>query len=72
MKERPKSRQESPIVYQLNGLFVYDVKKLLKYKTAVLPKSLPYEISLESGFMIDTELEFKIAEMMLKNRIFPK
>jgi CMP-N,N'-diacetyllegionaminic acid synthase len=72
MKERPKSRQESPIVYQLNGLFVYDVKKLLKYKTAILPKSLPYEIPLESGLMIDTELEFKIAEMMFKYKIFPK
>ena len=72
MKERPKSRQESPIVYQLNGLFVYNVKKLLKYKTAILPKSLPYEIPLESGLMIDTELEFKIAEMMFKHKIFPK
>jgi len=72
MKERPKSRQESPIVYQLNGLFVYNVKKLLKYKTAILPKSLPYEIPLESGLMIDTELEFKIAEMMLKHKMFPK
>jgi CMP-N,N'-diacetyllegionaminic acid synthase len=72
MKERPKSRQESPTVYQLNGLFVYDVKKLLKYKTAILPKSLPYEIPLESGFMIDTELEFKIAEMMFKNNSFLK
>ena len=72
MKERPKSRQESPIVYQLNGLFVYSVEKLLKYKTAILPKSLPYEIPLESGFMIDTELEFKIAEMMFKNKIFQK
>ena len=72
MKERPKSRQESPIVYQLNGLFVYDVEKLLKYKTAILPKSLPYEIPLESGLMIDTELEFKIAEMMLKHKMFPK
>jgi len=72
MKERPKSRQDSPIVYQLNGLFVYDVEKLLKYKTAILPKSLPYEIPLESGLMIDTELEFKIAEMMLKHKMFPK
>jgi CMP-N-acetylneuraminic acid synthetase len=32
MKERPKSRQDSPVVYQLNGLFVYDVEKLLKYQ----------------------------------------
>ena len=68
MEERPKSRQEAPTVYQLNGLFVYNVNKFLKYKNAILPKSLPYEIPLECGIMIDTELEFKIAEMMLKEK----
>ena len=30
LKNRPKSRQEAPVVYQLNGLFVFDVKKFLK------------------------------------------
>lgn len=72
LKERPKSRQEAPVVYQLNGLFVYNVKKLLKYKKAILPKALPLEIPLECGIMIDTELEFKIAEMMLKKKLDPK
>jgi CMP-N,N'-diacetyllegionaminic acid synthase len=71
MEERPKSRQEAPTVYQLNGLFVYNVNKFLKYKNAILPKSLPYEIPLECGIMIDTELEFKIAEMMLKQKLIP-
>ena len=71
LKERPKSRQEAPIVYQLNGLFVYDVNKFLKYKSVILPKSLPYEIPLECGLMIDTELEFKIAEMMMKMKLVP-
>jgi len=71
LKKRPKSRQEAPVVYQLNGLFVYDVKQFLKYKTAILPKSLPYEMPPECGLMIDTELEFKIAEMMLKRKLFP-
>ena len=71
LKERPKSRQEAPVVYQLNGLFVYNVKKLLKYKSPILPKSLPYEIPLECGIMIDTELEFKIAEMMVKMKLIP-
>ena len=33
LKNRPKSRQESPTVYQLNGLFVFDVNTFLKYKT---------------------------------------
>lgn len=71
LKERPKSRQSAPTVYQLNGLFVYDVDRFLKYKTPILPKSLPYEIPTECGLMIDTELEFQIAEMMLKNKLVP-
>ncbi len=72
MKKRPKSRQESPVVFQLNGLFVYNVKKFLKYKNAILPKSLAYEIPSECGIMIDTELEFRIAEMMLKQKLILK
>ena len=51
---------------------MYNVKKLLKYKKAILPKALPLEIPLECGIMIDTELEFKIAEMMLKKKLAPK
>jgi len=72
LKQRPKSRQEAPVVFQLNGLFVYDVKKFLKYKNAILPKSLPYEIPLECGLMIDTELEFQTAEIILKKKFIPK
>ena len=68
LKNRPTSRQKSPKVYQLNGLFVYNVDKFLKYKTPLPPKSLPYEIPVESGFMIDTEFEFKIAEYMMNNK----
>lgn len=71
LKERPKSRQDAPVVYQLNGLFVYDVNKFLKYKNVILPKSLPYEIPPECGLMIDTELEFQVAEMMLKKKLIP-
>ncbi|MEW6044609.1 MAG: acylneuraminate cytidylyltransferase family protein [Thermoproteota archaeon] len=71
LKVRPRSRQEAPTVYQLNGLFVYDVDRFLKYKSAILPRSLPYEIPSECGLMIDTELEFQIAEMMLKKRLAP-
>jgi len=69
LKERPKSRQEAPIIFQLNGLFVYNVKKFLNFKNVILPKSLPFEIPLECGLMIDTELEFQIAEMMLKKKL---
>ena len=69
LKNRPKSRQESPTVYQLNGLFVFDVNTFLKYKTPILPKSLPIEIPPECGLMIDTEIEFKLAELILKNKL---
>lgn len=68
--ERPVSRQSSPIVYQLNGFFTYDSKKFLKYGDPIkIPKALPYEIPSETGWMIDTEMEFKIAELMLLNKI---
>lgn len=71
LKNRPKRRQDAPVVYQLNGLFAYDVNKFLKYKIPILPKSLPVEIPPECGLMIDTELEFRLAEMMLKQKLIP-
>lgn len=67
--KRPVGRQSAPVVFQLNGLWVYDKKKFLKYKKPLLPKTLPYEIPLETGFMIDTEFEFKIAELIVKNKL---
>ena len=66
LKERPKSRQKAPAVFQLNGLFTFNVKKFLRYGDPIMPKGLPYEISPESGLMIDTEIEFKIAEALFK------
>lgn len=67
--KRPTGRQSAPVVFQLNGLWVYDKKKFLKYRKPLLPKTLPYEIPLETGFMIDTEFEFKIAELIVKNKL---
>ena len=64
LSQRPKTRQESPKVFQLNGLFTYDAKKFLKSGNPIMKNALPYEIPLETGFMIDTEAEFKIAELM--------
>jgi len=68
-KKQIKRRQDAPIVYQLNGLFTMYVEKFLKYKTTLMPKALPYEIPQETGLMIDTELEFKIAELIVKHRL---
>ena len=41
----------------------------MKYKNQYPPKGLPFEILPETGLMIDTELEFKTAEMILKNNL---
>lgn len=68
--ERPVSRQLAPAVYQLNGFFTYNVEKFLKYKEPIkIPKSLPFFIPEETGWMIDTEIQFNIAEVMLKKGI---
>lgn len=62
-------RQNSPIVYQLNGLHAFYAEKLLKYGRLYMPKAIPYEIPPETGLMIDTEFEFQIAEMIAKKLI---
>ena len=70
LKNRPLSRQKSPIVYQLNGLFTMYAKRFLKARDIFTSKILPYEIPPETGLMIDTEFEFWIAESTLKNKYF--
>ena len=62
-------RQNAPIVYQLNGLFVLNIENFLKTKKFYSTKTIPYVISPEHGFMIDTEFEFQIADMVAKKRI---
>jgi len=66
LKTRPRSRQESPIVYQLNGLYVYNAKKFLKIKKTDFSKCVPHEISVETGLMIDIPFELFIAKSMFE------
>jgi len=66
LKKRPKNRQKAPIVFQLNGLFTFDAKKFLNQGDPIMANALPHEISPESGLMIDTEIEFKMAEVLFK------
>ena len=68
-EKRPVSRQTAPIVYQLNGLFTYNTEKFFEYRNDVLLNALPYEIPIETGFMIDTEFEFKLAEFIIQKKI---
>lgn len=70
--KRPRSRQEAPPIFQMTGLDTFDVQKFLKYKKIILPKILPFEIPPETGIMIDTELEFKTVEIIIKNKLYKK
>ena len=67
--KKVRTRQDSPIVYQLNGLFTLYADNLLKYGRIYMPKILSYEIPPETGLMIDTEFEFQIAEMIARQKI---
>jgi CMP-N-acetylneuraminic acid synthetase len=69
LKNNPQNRQSAPIVYQLNGLFVLNVKQFMKYKIFYMPKTLPFEIPPERGIMIDTEFEFQTANMIATKKI---
>ena len=70
MKVKPIRRQDAPKVYQLNGFFTYNTKRFLKFKNQYPPNGLPIVIPPETGIMIDTELEFKTVEMMMKEKFF--
>jgi CMP-N-acetylneuraminic acid synthetase len=68
--KRPVSRQLAPIVFQLNGFFTYNAKKFLKFSDPIKdPKAKFIIIPEETGWMIDTEIQFKIAEVMLQKKI---
>ncbi len=63
-----KRRQDAPIVYAVEGFFINYVDILLKTGNINTPKILPYEISKEHGHMIDFEIDFTIAELLLKQK----
>jgi CMP-N,N'-diacetyllegionaminic acid synthase len=68
VKKFYRTRQESPKVYQLNGLLTFNAKTILNRNTSYsdLSKTTIYEIPIETGVMIDTEFEFEIASAMFK------
>ena len=71
LEERPRSRQNAPKVFQMNGLHTFDVKKFLfpnrKIRTEI-SKAIPLEIPIESGIMIDTEFEFQLTKLIIENK----
>lgn len=68
LRKKIKTRQNTPTVYQLNGLFTLYADRLLHTKWHML-KVFPYEIPAETGIMIDTEFEFQIADMIAQQKI---
>jgi CMP-N-acetylneuraminic acid synthetase len=68
LRKKIKTRQNTPTVYQLNGLFTLYADRLLHTKWHML-KVFPYEIPAETGLMIDTEFEFQIADMIAQQKI---
>lgn len=67
LEKETTRRQDAPIVYDVDGIFILDNKNFLKTKKVFSGKILPYEISKEHGHMIDFEFDFRVAELLLKN-----
>ena len=65
LEKEATRRQDAPIVYNVDGIFILDNKNFLKTKKIFSGKILPYEISKEHGHMIDFEFDFKVAELLL-------
>ena len=61
-------RQDAPIVYIIDGLFVFWTKKFLKTCKCLTSKMLPYEISREHSHMIDFPFDFKVAESLINSK----
>ena len=41
----------------------------MKFKNQYPPRGMMFEIPSETGLMIDTELEFRIAEILIKDNL---
>lgn len=69
IKEEIKNKpsQDLPIYYRLNGaIYIINIKDLLHYKTLFIPKSYAYIMPPENSIDIDTIIDFKLVEFMLK------
>lgn len=64
-----KRSQDLPTFYRLNGaIYICDVNKLLKEKTFFVKKNIyAYQMNKETSIDIDTEIDFKLAEILFDN-----
>lgn len=64
-----KRRQDLPTTYSPNGaIFISTPQYLKKHKTFYSEKTIPYIMPAERSIDIDTELDFKLAEILLRER----
>ena len=65
------SRQTAPIVFEMNAsIYIYNRDFLLKTDTLHSDKTIIYEMSDIPSIDIDSELDFKFVEYLLKNKVF--
>jgi CMP-N,N'-diacetyllegionaminic acid synthase len=65
-----KTRQECPRIYELNGaIYVMDVNSLKKQPIASFSKIKKYIMDHESSIDIDTPMDWKIAELLVRENI---
>ena len=68
----PKSdvtrRQDAPIVYNVDGMFILNVEHFLKTKKISSGRIIPYEITKEHGHMLDFEFDFRVAELLIEKK----
>jgi len=57
-------RQDSPIVWIIDGMFAFFTEKYMKDQKIIKKHTMPYEISKLHGHMIDYEIDFEIAEFL--------
>lgn len=68
-----KRRQDLPTIYLPNGaIFISTPQYLKKHRTFYSEKTIPYIMPAERSIDIDTELDFKLAELILKEQYHDK
>lgn len=70
IEDRHLRRQDMSGAYQLNGaIYITSVANMKRKKSFYGDKVVPYIMDIERSIDIDTELDFKIAEYIMKNRL---
>lgn len=65
-KNKITRRQDAPVVYDVDGMFILNVDFFLKTKIISSGKIIPYVLTKEHGHMIDFEFDFKVAKLLIE------